>query len=490
MRKDYLLGFRVIEKPPPVEVISRALREAGTWIESYGALLEGWDYDESEGLILVHLKLEEARVDQLKAAFTELISKSLGQTVEKAIISPKGDNYVKGHGILPSPSVMGFLLRAARQCKATGDLAKNEVFVLLLFYMLGGDLTRVVLASSFFNLDPSETEAALHRLSGHYIDIEKGRLLKLGEKLLDYLITNLRVRPVAKERSSLFLIDEGYRKEAFSVDKLVSSLYLSGVPYRYIPEIVNQVANTLHGKKFVSRKALASVVRSLIEDMDRTDTALRFYAYIYALDRVYVLRGLTEERISWSLLRRTAYTILSKRDLKVPSSLAETLAELIADKLRETIASEPWKGESIILNENELIRIAEDTAPLVSRTWAELHEIDPHECAYAYKLRGSEILQAAKGAYDFGERKDLILKGLHLVASGLLLELCVLPSNRIEQNLGMLRAIIKSKTGAGDEKIRRYLSLSLKLARSPTIVSPRENRQVLNQLDELLKLDI
>ncbi|MEM3138249.1 MAG: hypothetical protein QW760_06995, partial [Thermofilaceae archaeon] len=86
--------------------------------------------------------------------------------------------------------------------------------------------------------------------------------------------------------------------------------------------------------------------------------------------------------------------------------------------------------------------------------------------------------------------KDLIHKGLHLVTSGLLLELCVLPSNRIEQNLGMLRAIIKSKTGASDEKIRRYLSLALKLARSPTIMSPRENRQVLNQLDELLKLDI
>ncbi len=475
---------------PPTEAVSKAMREAGAWVESRGALLGGWDYDESEGFILVHLKSEEAEIEQLKAAFAELVSESLGQAVESAVISPQGGSYVKAQGILPSPSVMGFLLRVSHQREAKCDLTGNEVFTLLLFYMLGGDTTRVVLASSFFDLDPDEAEAALHKLSGRYIDVERGELLKPGEKLLDSLIRDLRARPVAGERALLSLIDEEYRTEDFSMDKLARSLYLSGVPYRYIPEIVKQVAGTLRGRRFVSRRSLASVVRSLIEDMDRTDTALRFYAYVHALDRVYVLRDGREERISWSLLRGIARATLGKRALKVPSALAEALAELIADRIREAIASEPWRSEGVTLSEEELAGIAEDAAPLVSRAWAELREADPRECARIYKLRGRENLQAAKGTYDFGERKDLILRGLHLTTSGLLLELGVLPSNYIEQNLGVLRTMLKSRAETSDEGIRRYISLALKLARSPTIVSPRENRQVLKWLDELIKLEM
>jgi hypothetical protein len=487
MAQEFLVGFRLSEPPRASEALEAALSEAKASLEAMGVALKGWDYDGSERLLLVHISAPPELLERAAEGIARALSGTAG--AEARLEKLSRDTFAPARSAVPSQPVAGFLLRAASGGLEGYPLGRDELLALLLFYFVGCDRERAILAAPFLGLDPDTVKDALDGLARKgYVDLAKGALLKPAERLLNAAIPALRAR-VGRVVEGVRVVDEEGNVEVFSAEKLAASLYGSGVPQSLIPAILDSLGASLRGRSVVSKRALVAMVSALLEDLEPDAGAgVRFASYVYALDRVYVRVGAGLSKPRWSFLRRLSREVLGERGLTPPPRLVELHAELLAREVRELVSSAPWGFEGRVLELEEAKRLAELAAPKVSVAWLELRSASAGELASEYWSRGVSCVRAAAESSDCAERKELALRGVLLLSSALLLLAGALPSNFVRVNLGALR----SRLSKLPEDVRigasRLCTLSAAVARSPAIAAPRESRKLAKALGELAEV--
>ncbi|MEM2298418.1 MAG: hypothetical protein QXW23_02755 [Thermofilaceae archaeon] len=487
MRGRFLVGFRFPAEPESIEAVEPTLSRVKELLEQRGAILDGWEYDQPENLLLIHLHCEPEALPEAKRVVSEALWRSLGLRSEPVMLGPRG--FVDVEEALPSPSTLGFLIRVAAEGVEHNGLGKG-VLPLLIHYLCGFSRARTLLAASYLGFDPAEVDAELSRLAEQgYLSSDLRGLTREGEKLLNSLLPKLRIQPRTQTSGGIGVVDEEGSLEPFNLDKLAASLHGCGVPYAAVPTVLEHIERALRGRRYVSRRVLALLTRSLLDEvLPATGSAERFYHYVYALDRLYVEEDGVVRRLSWKLLREASLEVLSERGLKPPRRLVQLHAERVAQELRELVASAPLLYEGRVLRLDELRSIARYTAPKVSFAWLDLAASAPAEVAERYKSLALNYLEAASG-WDQGERKELTLRALQLLSSSIALKLGLLPSNSTELNLGALRSeVVKLGTPADvSASLLRICKLAARLIRTPAVPSPREQRGFERALSELRK---
>jgi len=496
MAEDYLVGYRIKAGHAPGATLSLALNEAAHELSERGALIENWEYEDTSGLLLIHVRTGELPLDEAVAVLEKALARHLACPIEKAQLSRRGQHFIKVKSVLPSTITLGFLLRAVKHCKGYAGLSAVEALVLLSYHILNGDEERVLITLSFLGLHPRDVKAALERLKAQGLISPGDRLLsREAIRILDVLIPSLRMSTPGIEPSRLKVVNEDGGVEEFSADKLARSLYRAGIPHRVVSRVVPSILEALKGREYISKRALVSMTCSLLEELEpSTASAIKFVNYVYALERAYVRSGKGLRQLSWSTLRIISRNTLEERGLRPPSKLVKLHSELIAEDLRSRLSWTPWGAEAWIIEEDELHRVARELAPRVSSAWAELSSTDAGGLALKYEQAAISTLSTAVRSVDCGERKELIVRGLLELSSSLLISMGLLPSNLVELNLGVLRYEVKRRAtlfpeqGARWRRLKRLCSLSLKLARSPAVTSPSEDARIERMLEEALSL--
>lgn len=486
MRSRVLVGFKLPAELGNEEAAEPALSIVKRLLEQMGAIVDGWEYDQPESLLLIHLRCEPEMLAEARRIVAKMLGESLGLRSEPVMLSPRG--FVDVEEALPSPSVLGFLIRIASQ-GYKHELFGKGTLPLLIHYMCGFSRLRTLLTASYLGLDPSEVDEELSRLAREgYLSSDLQGLTKEGEKVVNSLLPRLRAQPrVQAGEKEIKVVDEEGSLEPFSLDKLAASLYDCGAPHTIVPTILEHVEVALRGKKYVSRRVLAVLSRSLLDEvLPAAGAAERFYRYVYALDRMYVDTDGVVRRLSWGLLRKVSSDVLSERGLKPPRRLIQMHAEHVAHELRELLASAPLLYEGRVLKLDELRSIGMHVAPKVSSAWADLAASTLAEVAERYRSLALNYLTAASG-WDQGERKELTLRSLQLLSSSAMLRLGMLPSNSTELNIGALRSEAAKLEMPVEMRaaLQRFCKLALKLIQSPAILSPREQRSFERALSEL-----
>ncbi|RLF06942.1 MAG: hypothetical protein DRK00_00065 [Thermoprotei archaeon] len=496
MAEDYLVGYRVKAGRASSATLGLAIDEAARELSEQGVLIESWDYEDTSGLLLVHLRVGEPSLTEAVATLEEVLARHLACPIERARLSRSGNHLIEVKSVLPSAVTLGFLLRAARRCRGYAGLSATETLALISYYLLNGDMERVMITLSFLGLHPHDVDAALRKLRERgLVNLDNGLLSEEAVKALDVLIPSLRM-PVSSAKSPrLKVVDEDGGVEEFSADKLARSLYRAGIPHRVVSKVVPSILEALTGREYVSKRALVSMTCSLLEELEpSTASAIKFINYVYALERTYVKSRGGLKQLSWRILRSASREVLKERGLRPPPRLVRLHSELLADDLRSRLSWTPWRTRAWIIDEGELLRIARELAPRVSNAWAQLSSISVGELSLKYWRTAISTLSIAAKSTDHGERKELIVRGLLELSSSLLMSLGLLPSNLVELNLGVLkyevkrRAALSPEQGAKWRRFKRLCSLSLKLARSPAITSPSEDVRIRGMLEEVLSL--
>lgn len=495
MGGDYLVGYRIGLERASGAALSLALSEAAKELSRLGALIESWEYEDTSGLLLIHMRVGGSSLDRAIAVFERAIARRLKSPMRKARLSRSGQHYIEVKSVLPSMVTLGFLLRVAKLSRGYGSLSLTETLALLSYHLLRGDVERMLITLSFLGLH-DDAEQALRSLEVRgLIDVERGALSEEAIKLLDELIPSLRVPAPSAEPMRLKVVKEDGDIEEFSADKLARSLYRAGIPHHVVSRVVPSILEALKGRKFISKRALVSMTCSLLEELEPAKaSATRFTNYVYALERLYIRSGGGIRQLTWRLLRTISRKTLEERGLKPPPRLVKLHSELIAEDLRSRLSWTPWGTRACVIEERELARVAREVAPRISGAWAELSNSSVEELSHRYEQAAINTLLAALKSTDPGERKELIVEGLLELSSCLLMRLGLLPSNLLELNLGVLRYEIKRRAsstpedGARWRRLKRLCSLSLRLAHSPAVTSPSEDVRIKAMLEEELKL--
>lgn len=485
MQVEYVVGFRFVN-PLSLEAVDAAMSGARDSLEVGGVVVKSWDYDEVEGLLLVRVSSPPHLLSKVQSEVEEGLSAAVGVRVEAVQLSPEG--YTTARRVLPSPPIMGFLLRALKAQQPT-PLSDSELLTLLASHFVGCDRERVLITAAFLGLDPVEVEGALKRLEERgCLDLKQGKLTREGEKLLDALVPQLRVSRSPGERP-LLVVDEEGNVEAFDVDRVVSSLHGSEVPHTLASATVSEVVRALEGRRYISKRALTSCIQSALEELDPSGiSAARFHNYVYALNLAYVRVSEELRRSSWRLLREVARGVLLERGLRPPPRCVRLLAEHLADEVRSHVATVPRGLEHWVLEEEELASLARLLAPRVSAAWAHLARVSALELAKVYWSKGSTYIRAALESDDCSEGKDLAMNGLLLVSSSILLSRGILPSNSLGVNLGALRTTRVGSPPDERRSISRFCKLASRLMSSPAVASPSELRAAKRLIGELAEL--
>lgn len=486
--KGFLIGFKLPAGFEDEEAVELALARVKGLLEQSGAIVDGWEYDQPENLLLMRLRCEPEMLPEARRIVAEALEENLGLKSEPAALGPRG--FVDVEEVLPSPSILGFLIRVACTKYEHEELGKG-VLPLLIHYLCGFNRVRTLLTASYLGLDPAEVEEELRRLADRgYLTGDLSGLTREGAKTLNSLIPMLRVQPRTEARErTVMVVDEEGSLEPFNLDRLAASLYACGVPYTAVPIVLESVERTLKGRRYVSKRVLAVLTRSLIDEvLPAEGAAERFYRFVYALDRLYAEEDGIVKRISWRLLRRVSSDVLGERGLKPPRRLIQLHAELVARELRELLASAPLLYEGRVLKLDELRSIGRRAAPKVSSAWMDLASSTPAEVAERYRALALNYLAAASG-WGQGEPKELASRSLQLLSSSALLKLGMLPSNSAELNVGALRSEVAKLEVPAETKasMLKFCRLAVKLIRSPAVLSPREQRSFERTLSELRK---
>jgi hypothetical protein len=484
---EFIAGFRLSEIPGAPEVLELALSEAKASLEAYGAVLKSWDYDDAQRLLLVHIRAEASLLEQATKDIAVALSRVAGVNAKAEKLSQEG--FARARSVVPSPPVMGFLLRLARSSLEGFPLGREELLALLLLHFSGNDKERALLTAPFLGISAEAINSAFEKLvDGKYIDPDTCILLKPAERLLNAVIPVLRARS-SMTQESIKVLDEEGNVETFSVEKLAASLYGSGIPHSLIPTVLSKVRDALQGKSAVSKRNLVAIVSSLLEDLEpAASAAAKFTGYVYALDKAFVSIGGGLKKLKWGFLRELSFKVLSERGLAPPHRLTKLHADFVADEVRAIMSSAPWKFEGYVFELEELERIARHAAPKVSATWLELGSHDASLLASEYMSRGIGYAKAAMESIDCAERKELAVRGAFLFSSALLISMKVLPSNYVGVNVGALRGKLKMLPENIKSDVARFCSLTTSIARSPAIATPREDRKLLGMLKELDEL--
>lgn len=484
---EFIAGFRLQEAPRTAEVLELAMSEAKASLEAYGVALKSWDYDDTQRLLLVHLQADASLLERASKDVIAALSSVAGVKAKAEKLSQEG--FARARSVVPSPPIMGFLFRLARNPLEGYPLSKEELLALFLLYFVGCDRERALLTAPFLGIDAGVVSAALEKLAaGGYIDPDTYALLKPAERLLNAAIPALRARS-SRMLERINVLDEEGNVETFSVEKLAASLYGSGVPHSLIPTVLDNVKEALRGRRAVSKRTLTAIVCGVLEELEpAAGAAARFASYVYALDKVYVSIGGALRKLKWGFLRELSFNVLRERGLTPPRRLVELHADLIAYEIRDLVASAPWKFEGHVFELEELKQIARLTAPRVTAAWLELSSIDVESLASEYRSKGVGYTKAAMERVDCAERKELAVRGILLFSSALLISMRVLPSNYVGVNVGVLRGLLKKIPESMRVDVARFSSLAGSVARVPAIATPRESRTLLNMLKELVEL--
>lgn len=489
MFNEYLISFKLAGTDRLTDAVVLALDQVKGILESRGVLLEGWDYDGTEGLLLIHLRTSSDWLGKVSAEIERIIREATGSTVELVSLSSQG--FVEAKGLLPSPLILGFLMRAWTMRGKYNNLNEVDVMALLLFYFTGYDRARAFLTAPFIGIEPESIEKALRKLvETGYLNSDLSSLSKKGEQLLDTLIPKLRVRPL-RPIESLNVIDEEGRLEPFSLDRLASSLYRSGVPPTFVYTILKEITRIVRRRRYISKKALTTLVQSLLEEAGQSPTlAVRFYNYVYALDKLYITRDGESTRMSWSQLRRLSSEVLGERGLSPPPRVVEILSELVAEEVRARVSALYWRLEGQAIDWEELKQLAKLKILEVSYPWAELASTPFDQLSQSYRLLGEKYLQGALESDDFGRRKELAVRGLLFLSSSMLLSLGTLPSNIVEVNLGSLRSMVRKASVQSGVKadLARFCNLARDVLHCPAAATPSEQNRLRRALHEIISL--
>lgn len=485
----YLLGLKLSRRLEEWETVDPALFKARDRLAQLGVVVEGWEYDQPENLLLVLLRCGSEALAKARAIIADSLSEELKLSSTQVALGPHG--FVGVVEALPSSTVLGFLLRASAEVVGYNGLSGGEALALLIHYACNCDRAKTLITASYLGVDPCEIDETLDRLAAKgYIEGGGLRLTEEGERLLDGLISELRVKPSARGEH-VQVVDERGGLERFSFDKLASSLHGCGVPHSVVPIVLEHVERVLRGKRYISRRLLAMLTRSLLDEvLPVAGAAERFHYYVYALDKLFVESEGAVRRLSWELLRRVCRGVLSERGPKPPRSLVQQHAELLVTELRELAAAAPWRFEGRVLTLDEVKSVGRYVAPKASFAWLDLAVATPEEVSARYWSLGRSYLEASARSLDCGDRKELIYRATLLLSSSVLLKLGLLPSNSVELNVGVVRAEA-NKSRERDETRLALLTLCkliVRLIRSPAMVGPSEHRRVSRALSEMLEL--
>ncbi len=490
MAAELIIGFRLSRQLESAEALAPALVKARGLLERIGALVDGWEYDRFENLLLVRLRAGREVAKEAEKLIAGALGGELGLGSEPAPPAPSG--FAVATEALPSPSVLGLLLRASAAQLEVPGLSRAEALALLAYYACGLDEVKALFAAAVLGEEPARLREALARLREKGVVGSDGSLTREGEELLERLADALRARrPTESRGQPAMVVDEEGNLEPFSPDKLAYSLYSCGVPYGLVSTIARQVEEVVGGRRYVGKRVLAMVTRSLLDEAYPAEgIAERFYSYVYALESVYVSVGGEVRRVTWGLLRRVSSEVLGERGLRPPRRLVRRHAEVIASELRSLVAHAYRYFEGRALKLEELRDLGRRTAPLVSFAWLDLSSTPREELAERYREAARGYLSAAAGSRDLGYRKEFVGRALLLLSAGLMLKYSLLPSNSTPLNLSALRAELGRARLPGDARaaLARFCKLGAKLARKPLLIGPREARRVERQIAELRSL--
>ena len=483
-----LLGLRLSKQVEESEV-APVLARVKKLLAERGVVVDSWEYDQPENLLFVYVRCKPDVLGEARSLIADVLNREL---------KPEGAPAVFGHAELvsaieamPSPAILGFLRRITAEELKLDELNEEEVFTLLAHYLCGCEATRVFITASFLGKSSNSISKAYESLMGKGYLRESGGLTEKAEKALEAIIDKARAKPPLRQMA-IWVADEDGSLEPFDINKLAFSLYGCGVPHSMIPTILRHVERSLKGKRYISRRLLAAIIRGLLDELLPAEGAAeRFYYYIYALDVVYVEEGGSLRRLTWKTLRKASREVLSERNLALPKRLTHLHAELVAAEIRETVAQAPWYFEGVTFTPDDLKRIGRHVAPRVSVAWLDLAKASKEELIRRYSLRGESYLSAAIDSQDLGEQREHAVKAMLLLSSSLLLKQGILPSNSLALNLGVLRNAARRASGSNVQAtLSRICKVSAELSRMGVVVKPKELRRakrLLNELQGLIK---